>query len=174
MGMGSCVFVTAACRQEMPMDNATADAFLAAVKRARDLPHGKRPTDLHVRIAFILARWRTATPTHRQLARAAKCDPSTVARALARLHQLGLLSWTHRVLAGPGWRAQIANSYALLSSKPLSYLRLSTPGKLPISGGPSATDALAAIAQGRLTAVQAHLAAQKQARLNLRRAPMRR
>lgn len=106
--------------------------FTAAVTAAwRDLPHGQRPTRLHLYIAKILAGWGAGrSPRHGQLARACCCSTRTVQRALARLHALGLLSWTRRVVRGPGWRAQISNAYQLLSPKPLSFLRVFTSATL--------------------------------------------
>jgi hypothetical protein len=128
-------------------------AFFQAVLHARNtLPHGQRPTDTHVRVAAKLSGWRARFPRHRQLAHAARCSVRTVRRALARLHELGLLSWARTVLTGPGWRAQIANDYAPLSSKPLSYQSLRTPAKL------SACAALATSAAADLAAIAARRA----------------
>lgn len=99
--------------------------FLDAVILARrTLPHGKRPTDLHVTIAAKLAYWRSPTCRHRALARAARCSTRSVIRAFARLHALGLLSWTRRVVFCTGWRAQVASIYDLGSCKPLAYASL--------------------------------------------------
>jgi hypothetical protein len=127
-------------------------AFFQAVLQARNtLPHGQRPTDTHVRVAAKLSGWRARFPRHRQLAHAARCSVRTVRRALARLHDLGLLSWTRTVLAGPGWRAQIANDYALLSEASLSYQALRTSAKLTACAAPATSAAadLAAIAARR-------------------------
>jgi DNA-binding transcriptional MocR family regulator len=62
----------------------------------RLLPHGTRPTRLHVRIARTLARWSSPTPSHGKLARAVGCCVRTVQNALGRLRELGLLSWKAR------------------------------------------------------------------------------
>ena len=87
-------------------------AFLERVKAARDsLPHGRRPTDTHVKVAAKLAFWRGGHPSHRVLARACKCDRKTVQRALARLEALGLLAHAPRYACGPGWRRRLSNAY---------------------------------------------------------------
>lgn len=105
-------------------------AFIVAVMAARDrLPFGKRPTRDHVEIARKLAFWQGAAPSHQQLANATHTSRRTVIRALKRLHALGLLTWTRRVVAGRGWRAQIANSYAFSQSS-LSFLVLRTSATL--------------------------------------------
>jgi DNA-binding transcriptional MocR family regulator len=101
-------------------------AFKAALEtayRRREL------TRLHVHIGYRLAGWRSATPTHRALARSAGCCKRTVQRALDRMRNLGLLSWTRQVLVGPGWRAMIASRYSLLSQSSVScaWLRTSVP-----------------------------------------------
>lgn len=78
----------------------------------KTLRHGERPTDLHVKIAFLLARWQNPTPSHKQLARAAGCHPNTVRNALDRFRTLGLLSWVRQVVVlRGGWRAWGANRY---------------------------------------------------------------
>lgn len=78
----------------------------------RLLPHGDRPTRLHVDIARLLARWQHPSPSHAKLARAAGCCPRTVQNALNRLRGLGLLRWTHlrRLTRWSGWR-RLANLY---------------------------------------------------------------
>ena len=62
-----------------------------AVQARRSLPHGQRPTDLHIRVAFLLARWQHPSPCHARLARAAHCHRNSVLNALHRLRDLGLL-----------------------------------------------------------------------------------
>ncbi len=141
-------------------------AFLAAVMAARDsLPHGQRPTDLQVRVAAKLAYWRSPDPRQRSLARAARCSVRSVQRALVRLHELGLLTWTRRVVRCSGWRAQVANAYRLtLSLEPLSFLpiriqssvKLSPPGPRPAAG-----PALAAIAAARQAKLEAAWSARR-------------
>ena len=85
----------------------------------RLLPHGERPTALHLKIARILARWSTSSPSHAKLARAAGCAVRTVQNALNRLRGLGLLVWRHqrRLTRWAGWR-RLANAY--LFNAPLS------------------------------------------------------
>ena len=121
-------------------------AFVLAVETAWRAkvccPAGKRLTRLHVHIAAKLAFWRSATCRQRSLARAAGCCTRTVQRALAVLPGLGLLSWTRRVLACRGWRAQVASAYTLLSCKPLAFqvmrssASLSPPGRRAAAPGP--------------------------------------
>jgi hypothetical protein len=83
-----------------------------ALHLRRTLPHGQRPTDLHVRIAFALARWSNASPCHAKLARAAGCHRNSVANALRRLRGLGLLSWEPRFIRLRGGHvAQVSNAY---------------------------------------------------------------
>jgi len=54
-------------------------------------------------------------PSHDTLAADAGCSVKTVARAIARLRLLGLLSWTRRLIRD-GWRcAQTSNGYCLLT-----------------------------------------------------------
>lgn len=88
-------------------------AAYAAVAARRSLPYGQRPTDLHIRVMFLLARWQDAEPPHARLAKAAHCHRNSVGNALRRLRDLGLLSWTRQFtrLRG-GWLAQIANRYS--------------------------------------------------------------
>jgi hypothetical protein len=144
-------------------------AFLAAVMAARDtLPHGQRPTDLHVRVAAKLAYWRSPDPRQRSLARAARCSVRSVQRALARLHELGLLTWTRRVVRCSGWRAQVANSYRLtLSPEPLLFLpiRIQSSAKLspPGRAAPAASPSLAAITAAREAKLQEVWSARRRA-----------
>ena len=91
-------------------------------------------TRLHVHIAAKLAFWRSPMARHRSLARAASCSVRTVRRALARLNALGLLSWTRRVFACRGWRAQIANAYHLNASSLPSYQRIKSSAWLSPPG----------------------------------------
>ena len=113
-------------------------AFIVAVEgawRARATAPGTPPlTRLHVHVAAKLAYWRKADVRHRELARAARCSVRTVRRALARLHALGLLSWTRRVLSVRGWRAQVANQYHLNASSSLSYQELKSAARLSPPG----------------------------------------
>ncbi|MDA8249433.1 MAG: hypothetical protein M0Z28_09650 [Rhodospirillales bacterium] len=92
-----------------------------ADRLARTLPPGQRPTRLHIHILAKLLHWRSATPTHRALARAAGCCRRTVLRALARLRALGLLTWRARVICGRGWAVRGANAYVL--GAPISLTR---------------------------------------------------
>jgi DNA-binding transcriptional MocR family regulator len=125
-------------------------AFVAAVMSARAcIKHGDRPTDLHVTIARKLAFWRGRAPSHQELANAAHTSRRTVIRALARLRELGLLTWTRRVVCGKGWRAQVSNAYDF-TSKPLSYLRLRTSAML---SPPAPAPVLAEIAARRTVAM---------------------
>ena len=69
-----------------------------AVQARRSLPHGQRPTDLHIRVVFLLARWQNASPSHAKLARAAHCHRNSVLNALHRLRDLGLLTWERQFI----------------------------------------------------------------------------
>jgi hypothetical protein len=95
-----------------------------AVQARRSLPHGQRPTDLHIRVMFVLARWQHASPCHAKLARAAHCHRNSVLNALHRLRDLGLLTWERQFvrLCG-GHRAQVANRYLFVSNLPLPPAR---------------------------------------------------
>jgi hypothetical protein len=88
-----------------------------AVQARRLLPHGQRPTDLHIRVVFLLARWQNASPPHAKLARAAHCHRNSVLNALHRLRDLGLLAWERQfVRLRGGWVAQVANRYLFVSN----------------------------------------------------------
>lgn len=88
-------------------------AAYAAVAARRSLPYGQRPTDLHIRIMFLLARWQSPEPSHAKLAAAAHCHRNTVGNALKRLRDLGLLSWSRQFIRlRGGHMAQVANRYA--------------------------------------------------------------
>ena len=100
-----------------------------AVAARRSLPHGQRPTDLHIRIAFILARWQHASPAHAKLARAAHCHRSTVLNALHRLRDLRLIAWERQTQVVRGWRIQTANRYLFVSNLPLPPARTMQPRK---------------------------------------------
>ncbi len=102
----------------------------AACRRRAKTADGRRLTGNHVLVARKLAFSLSHAPKHRELAAKTGLSTKTVQRALAILHELGLLSWTRRVLKGPGWRAQIANAYELLSSKALTYLGIKTSVKM--------------------------------------------
>jgi DNA-binding transcriptional MocR family regulator len=102
----------------------------------RLLPHGTRPTRLHVRIARTMARWSSPTPSHRKLARAASCCVRTVQNALGRLRRLGLLRWQSRfeTLRTGTWRRSnryLFNAFCLLSIEPPKKERFKI--KTPIS-----------------------------------------
>ena len=75
----------------------------------RLLPHGKRPTALHLAIARLIARWSSPCPSHGQLARAAGCSVRTVQNALRRFRDLGLVCWEQRWIPG----RQLSNHYRL-------------------------------------------------------------
>jgi hypothetical protein len=111
--------------------------FLDQVYRARrELPHGRRPTPIHVKIARLLARWQHPCPSHGKLARATKCCVRTVQNALNRLRGLGLLSWAHQgATMRSGRRLQLPNRYRLIATsfvdkKEGSFLYLLQVGKL--------------------------------------------
>lgn len=88
-------------------------AAYAAVAARRTLPHGQRPTDLHCRIMFLLARWQSPEVPHAKLAKAAHCHRNSVANGLKRLRDLGLLSWSRQfVRLRGGYVAQVANRYS--------------------------------------------------------------
>ena len=97
-------------------------AYRAVVAR-RSLPHGQRPTDLHIRVVFLLARWQHASPAHAKLARAAHCHRNSVLNALHRLRDLGLLTWERQFTRVHGWRLQIANRYLFVSNLALPPAR---------------------------------------------------
>ena len=83
-----------------------------AVQARNSLPHGQRPTDLHIRIAWLRARWQSPDPPHAKLARAAHCHRNSVANALHRFRALGLLTWQlQAVRLRGGWVARVANRY---------------------------------------------------------------
>jgi DNA-binding transcriptional MocR family regulator len=117
-------------------------AWLATVQRARDtLPHGQRPTDLHTRVAAMLAYWRGSRhPTHRQLARAARTTRRTVQRALARFLILGLLGWDVRKVSAT---RRLPNAYRLGIREILPRAKLSPPP----SPAPLRPDLAAALAR---------------------------
>jgi DNA-binding transcriptional MocR family regulator len=91
----------------------TPNQFAYAASKFRDnLPHGQRPTDAHVRVAWIMARWQDTSPSHARLARAAKVHRNTVANALTRFRELGLLDWKPRyVRLNGGHVARGSNHY---------------------------------------------------------------
>lgn len=94
-----------------------------AVAARRTLPHGQRPTDLHVRVMFVLARWQSSSPCHAKLARAAHCHRNSVLNALHRLRCLGLLSWERQYRQLRGWRIQVANRYLFVGNLALPPAR---------------------------------------------------
>jgi hypothetical protein len=84
-----------------------------AVNARRTLPYGQRPTDLHIRVVFLLARWQCPDPSHAKLAAAAHCHRNSVLGALRRLRDLGLLSWVPQFRRLPDGRlAQRASLYS--------------------------------------------------------------
>lgn len=93
----------------------TPELFLDQVYHARrELPHGRRPTPIHVKIARLLARWQHPCPSHGKLARATKCCVRTVQNALNRFRGLGLVSWVHQgATMRSGRRLQLPNRYRL-------------------------------------------------------------
>lgn len=93
----------------------TQAAYRAVIAR-RSLPHGQRPTDLHIRLMWLLARWQHATPSHSKLARAAHCHRNTVGNALRRLRALGVLDWSPRFVRLAGHVARASNTYRFLSN----------------------------------------------------------
>jgi hypothetical protein len=101
----------------------------------RLMPHGIRPTRLHVRIARVLSRWQHRMPSHGKLARAARCCVRTVQNALSRLRGLGLLGWTHQGFTGRWGRRRLPNAYRFDASLPLE-VKIQAPnlllGKLPL------------------------------------------
>ena len=78
----------------------------------RLLPHGIRPTDLHVRIGQLLANWNGKPPTQQRLADAAGCHVNTVKKALNRMRDLDMLGWSSQYIRG----RQIANRYRFNAS----------------------------------------------------------
>jgi hypothetical protein len=78
----------------------------------RTLPHGERPTRLHLRIARLMARWQHPCPSHGKLARAARCVVRTVQNALNRFRRLGMLGWTRQgATMRSGRKLQLPNRY---------------------------------------------------------------
>jgi len=125
---------------------------LAAAERLyRTLPVGHRPTRMHLHVLAKLAHWRSSTPTHRALARAARCSRRTVLRALGRLRSLGLLSWQPRTITGRGFAVRVANRYSFAATSLL-------PIRIPCSAGLSHPPAAAALADA-LRASEARVAA---------------
>jgi hypothetical protein len=100
-----------------------------AVQARRSLPYGQRPTDLHIRVVFLLARWQDPCPCHAKLARAAHCHRNSVLNALHRLRDLGLLTWERQTRCVHGWRIQTANHYRLVSNPSLPAARAVLVGK---------------------------------------------
>ena len=118
----------------------------AAERLARTLPTGQRPTRLHTHILAKLCHWRSATPTHRALARAAGCSRRTVLRALARLRALGLLIWRARVVVGRGFAVRVANAYAFGAVQEQIPIRIQSCADL---SHPADAPSLAAVRQAR-------------------------
>jgi hypothetical protein len=104
-------------------------AAYRAVQARRTLPHGQRPTDLHIRVMFVLARWQSSSPCHAKLARAAHCHRNSVLNALHRLRDLGLLTWERQFNRLHGWRLQVANRYLFVSNLALPPARAVTARK---------------------------------------------
>jgi DNA-binding transcriptional MocR family regulator len=107
------------------------------------LPHGARPTKLHLKIARLLARWQNPMPSHAKLARAAGCCVRTVQNALNRFRDLGLLTWRHQAARmRSGQWLRLPNRYRFMATFLLSAgaakeegSKIQTPnlslGKLP-------------------------------------------
>jgi hypothetical protein len=92
----------------------------------RLLPHGERPTRLHLQVARYLARWQHPSPSHAKLARATDCCVRTVQNALNRFRRLGLLNWQHQgATMLSGRRLRLPNRYRLLAS----FLLFTAPRK---------------------------------------------
>jgi DNA-binding transcriptional MocR family regulator len=129
-------------------------------KIARDtLPRGQRPTDLHVRIMFVLARWQHATPSHAKLAKAAHCHRNSVGNALRRLRGLGLVTWEPRhIRIGGGHFAQASNHYLFPSNTSLPPAR---PAKIRKDGKMSSFIGKQSLCIGDPEAAQAALAARR-------------
>ena len=105
-------------------------AAYRAVHARRSLPHGTRPTDLHIRVAFLLARWQNPSPSHAKLARAAHCHRNSVLNALHRLRGLGLLTWERTFIRlRSGYVAQATNRYLFVSNPSLPAARTRPEGK---------------------------------------------
>jgi hypothetical protein len=104
-----------------------------AVAARRSLPHGQRPTDLHIRVAFLLARWQHPSPPHAKLALAAHCHRRSVGNALHRLRDLGLLNWERQFIRLRGGHvAQTANHYAFTGQLRLPPMdKVCRPSKEP-------------------------------------------
>ena len=72
-------------------------------------------------------------PSVKTLAARASVDPSTVTRSLARLRDLGFVTWVRRLVRGAdsGWRVeQTSNAYALcLPSPAMCILPVKIPGR---------------------------------------------
>ena len=103
--------------RRVPLDRERRAVFLAKLKLAR---RPGRLTFAAVEIGRVLVNMLGADgrldPCIATLARRASANPSTVVRALARLRDLGFLTWTRRLLRGAGsdWQCrQTSNAYAL-------------------------------------------------------------
>ena len=124
----------------------TPNQFAWNVVQKRDaLPHGERPTDLHVRIAWRLARWQDPCPSHAKLARAARCHRNSVANALRRFRALGLLDWQRRSIElRGGWRARTSNRYRFNAPKKQEESIFPSPTKFVHAASGLASPLLAA------------------------------
>jgi hypothetical protein len=93
--------------------NARARFRFLAREHAR---HGRLPAKQHWVSEALLKRLGDdgqCDPSYETLAADAGCSEKTVGRAIARLAQLGLVTWTRRIVRA-GWRcAQTSNGYAL-------------------------------------------------------------
>lgn len=127
----------------------------AADRLARTLPPGQRPTRLHIHILAKLCHWRSSTPTHRALARAAGCSRRTVLRALARLRALGLLTWQPRTICGRGWAVRIANAYRVGCAPREESIRILCRADLSHPGAPADLAAALRASEARAAAAWA-------------------
>ena len=98
-------------------------AYKATIAR-RTLPYGQRPTDLHVRIVFVMSCWQNANPSHVKLAKACHCSRRSIGNGLRRLRDLGLLAWTATwVRLRGGYVARGVNRYHFPSNSCLPPAR---------------------------------------------------
>ena len=130
-------------------------AIAEAERLYRMLPYGQRPTRTHLHVLAKLAHWRTSTPTHRALARAAGCARRTVIRALDRLRALGLLSWQPRTVTGRGFAIRVSNRYSFGATS-LSPIRIPCSAELAQPPGAPALAAALRASEARVMAAWAN------------------
>lgn len=115
-------FTANASPADRPDSGMTPQQFVFHTMQAhRTLPHGERPTRLHVDVARAVARSPHAMPSHVRIARRAGVCVRTVGNALRRLRGLGLIAWSGQVRHLPsGEIRRLPNRYRFIASFLLS------------------------------------------------------